>query len=80
MERIGDPVLDYIEDLINFIQKLGVDWRMPKNFNQYPEDDQRDYLWSLQEAYAAIINGNPPTPPSDIMCFILGGPRPPITG
>jgi hypothetical protein len=79
MEKLGDPLLDYVEQQIEWLKDLGIDWRFPKNFNAYPEEDQRAYILNLNDILEEEMLGGPRTP-DDVKDFIDGGPRPPITG
>jgi hypothetical protein len=81
MELTGDPVLDYVELLADQLKARGIEWwrRLPKHLNQWPEDDQRNYIWNMMEVCKAIT-GSHPAIPKDVFFFLYNGQRPPITG
>lgn len=91
MEPSGDPVVDFLEKLINFINRriAGMRLRMPPGFSAYPNDDQRIWLdniyqiatrglgWVNSKIELKAANADMPI---KIKQFIEGAPRPEIIG
>lgn len=75
-KKAGDPVLDYVEKIVEFIRDHGLDWRFPTNFTQYPEHDQRAYLWNLYEVCNISTVTDAPPIPDNVKSFMEDGPRP----
>lgn len=76
----GDPVLNYLRYLFFTYHELtGLRLTIPANFASYPTEDQRVWLNNFR---VIISSGHPETLPlwPIIDEFLIGGPRPPITG
>lgn len=82
MELTGDPVLDYIEEAVMFLENHDLHWRVPPNFAKYPLEDQRIWLWNTNKVLSLRISRafGAPLMPANVKDFMEGGPRPPITG
>lgn len=89
MERTGDPVVDYLEKLVNFINKHRwlTQFDLPPNFASYPEADQRVWIKNLETlARASLAPANTfqiymftvlEDTPKDIEAYVYhDGPRP----
>lgn len=93
MEKTGDPVIDWLEELISFINKHCwlIQFDMPPNFASYPDADQRVWLKNLEAlARAPLAPANTMQiylfkvlrdTPDAISKFVYNnGPRPPAAG
>jgi hypothetical protein len=93
MKINSDPVLDYLNELITFINKhrWHLQFDLPPNFASYPDADQRVWIKNLEIlARAPLAPANtmqlyvlkrPKDTPKDVESFVYNdGPRPAITG
>jgi|GEM_PF-2584636 len=77
----GDPVVNYVKEAVIFLNNYGLYWRSPSNLSQYPEEDQRVWLWNIDKVLSLrLVVNTAPKMPSAVRTFMEGGPRPPITG
>jgi len=85
METIGDPVLYYLERIVNYhnyrYQHPSAPVRIPPRFATYADEDQRIWLANL----LLLIFPDPLNAPTDlapapeVAAYIDGGPRPKTT-
>jgi hypothetical protein len=81
---MADPVVDYLQALIDLINReKHLTLQLPPNFATYPEEDQRILLDNFFKVahhnltsteFMAEIGHH-----GDIVLFLSGGSRPPIT-
>ena len=84
MKEAGDPVLNYLKDVMFYVQLNHIPHILvfPETFNGYSKDEQRLCLWHCRHKLVGCPASYPnaPEPPDAVKLFIGGGPRPPITG
>ena len=85
MEKTGDPVIDYIDEVRLYAERHHINWifLFPDAFNtNYSGEEQRLMLRDMRDKCIGCPASHPdaPEPPDAVKLFIDGGPRPPIIG
>jgi len=85
MELTGDPLHDYLEELVDAGKNINVKLDFPRRIiplegeNACPDDVLRALIKNTQAAISAG-GGKVPMSAGPIKRFLAGGPRPEITG
>ena len=79
MELTGDPVLDYLEELVLEARALGIELCFPGSITPCCDEALRALLINTR-AVLVQATGHAPQPEDDVMSFMEGGGRPLIIG